>query len=149
MHSQKTSTLEKLRSKKHEVEFTLHNLHSMHDEEFVHTMRTRPKASSLRDAVVSIPVREENIKLYLDTGVHNSTSKELVLLLKNGDRHKILEFLHSLDDNSFLEALHHPVVREIAETSSALQTRLEAIEAHPFVVPKKRTIKPIHFDLDN
>ena len=145
----KTSTLDKLRVKKHEVELTLHHLHSMHDTEFVNIMKKHPKALSLRDTVVSISVREDNIKSYMNTGVHNLTSKDLFILIKGGDRHRIIEVLHSLDDNSLLESLNHPIVKEIADSSIAISTRLEAIESNPPTkVQQKLILKPVRFNFD-
>jgi hypothetical protein len=121
----------------------------MHDTEFVRAMKSHPKASSLRDTVVSITVREDNIKSYMATGTYNSTSKDLLILIKGGERHRIIEFLHSLDDNSLLESLNHPIVREIAEDSVAISTRCEAIEANPSTkVKQTMTIKPVRFNFD-
>ena len=142
-----SSTIERLRVKKNEFDLTMHNLNSMHDQQFLLTMKKHPYAQSLRDTVVNVSVREDNINAYERTGLSNVTHKELHILIKSNDHQRILEYLHSLDDMSLVEACKHPIIADIVQSSVSLSSRYELIRDLPQRDPEQYVsrFKPIPF----
>ena len=123
-----TSCLRKLNdSKNHHNMFTF-QINSLNDREFLLTLRDPLKGSHARNTILTVPIREDNIRAYKQDGRSSVTMKEASSVLKSGHRETILDFLHSLDDSALRRLSSRDAVMHIINEDHALSQRYASLE---------------------
>lgn len=136
-NSAEPSSLRRLNdSKNHHNMFTF-QINSLNDREFLAALRDPLKGSHARNTILTVPIREDNIKAYKQDGRSTVTMKDAGFVLKSEHRATILDFLHSLDDNALLRLSSSDVVRDIIDSDYALSQRHASIEEE--TTPRRKT----------
>jgi len=148
MFSARTPTSKRLASKKAELDLVSFKINSLADRDFLSALE-RGDGDFIRTVIFTVPIREDNIKLRAMTGRSSTNSKEMHTLLKLGDKHRVVEYLHSLDDKSLREIARDPTIADVIENNTALSYRLADVLLinSPIRSPPKFTLS-IPFSLE-
>ena len=129
MYSTRVTVSEKLAAATRERDLLMFQINSQPDAFFTKMISEHPNADSVRDIIITVSIREDNIKAHAETGRLNCNSKELHTLLKMSDAHRLLHYLHSLDDASLLSISSGRAIRGIISDNVALSHRFSMISA--------------------
>jgi len=152
---------EQLSHNKTNRDFFVFSLTSLTDKEFINTLNNDEHlADFARTSIFSVPVREQNIAIALETGSLTTSSKELNVLLKSNDRNKIIEYMNCLDDNTFDKVAKDSSIKKIIKSDSALEHRHSAVSAlkasktnsaynSPCRIKNHKGLSPCPFSLDD
>lgn len=122
--------------KNHHHLFTL-QINRLNDRDFVAALKDPLQGNHARATIPSVGVREDNIKSHRQTGRAKVTSKEINLVLKSDHLNTILDFLHSLDDNTLRIVSSNDRAMRVIRSDHALSERYASIEDE--VSPKRRS----------
>lgn len=144
----------RLRASKNERDLFVFSVNSLNDDDFVHALADPAASRYAREAIVTAPIREQNIYNYRCSGRHNVTSKEVHSMMKLATRQEIFDFMHSLDDYTFGWLMKQEALLAVAQRDHALLQRYKGLSTtaviprHPVSARYASSISVPVFSLD-
>lgn len=110
------STGTRLAAERSRQDLAAFNIHSLNDEDFMFALSD----PSARSASISVPIREDNIRRTCNL---STVVKEINTAMKLGNRQRVIDYLHSLDDRTLSKLSRNDVIRGIISDNVALSHR--------------------------
>lgn len=127
MNHRRPSAVEALRHKTNERHSIEAHYSSLTDEEFMREIAADPDSKHIRDVILTVSLREDNIAMAKESCRMCITSKEMTNALKTQTPHQISELLCSLDDTTFMCLAKHNRVRDLILNSPSLGIRYNSL----------------------
>lgn len=131
------SSLRRLNDHKNHHHLFALQINSLNDKDFMIALKDPLKGGHARTTIPSAAIREDNIKSHKEIGKAKVTGKEINLVLKSNHLNTILDFLHSLDDNTLRMVSSSDRAMRVIRSDHALSERYASIEDE--VSPKRRS----------